>query len=67
MGELLFKNNIPLTSKGDNIYHGFGINSIKMIVDKYDGYMTIDHNNDKFILSILIKDPKEDLWRENTK
>ncbi len=33
------------TSKNDNINHGFGISSVKKIVDKYDGIINITNEN----------------------
>lgn len=53
-GKLQFENNLPLTTKADKAYHGFGIKSIKLIVEKYKGYITLKTDNDKFNLSILI-------------
>lgn len=52
--EIKFENNIPVTSKGDNVYHGFGVKSICHIAEKYDGDVSIKTRNDRFILDILI-------------
>lgn len=47
------KNNfIPLTTKADKSEHGFGLINIKSVVDKYDGYMKIDCNDNCFTLSL---------------
>jgi sensor histidine kinase regulating citrate/malate metabolism len=46
-----------LSSKGS--IGGIGMNSIKMIVDAYSGYMSADVLNDAFILSIVLKLPDE--------
>ena len=54
-GEILFDNEgLPLTSKKDKAYHGFGIRSIKMIAEKYDGDFMISTKNHVFNINILI-------------
>lgn len=52
-GELKFVNGMPVTNKQDTNFHGFGIKSIRSIVDKYDGSMTIHAENGWFELRIL--------------
>jgi hypothetical protein len=44
---------LPITSKEDKNYHGFGIQSMKLIVDKYNGTLTTYVNGDVFHLNIL--------------
>jgi hypothetical protein len=44
---------LPITSKEDKNYHGFGIQSMKLIVDKYNGTLTTYVNADVFHLNIL--------------
>lgn len=44
---------LPITSKEDKNYHGFGIQSMKLIVDKYNGTLTTYVNGDVFQLNIL--------------
>lgn len=41
-GQIKMENGLPKTTKGDTRYHGFGLKSIKYIVQKYNGEMTID-------------------------
>ncbi len=53
-GSLQFENDLPMTTKKDRAYHGFGIRSIKLLVEKYKGYMTFKTDHEKFNLSILI-------------
>lgn len=36
---VLDENSEPLTTKGDKKYHGYGLKSIRHILDQYDGYM----------------------------
>ena len=52
-GEILFENGIPVTTKGNERYHGFGIKSIQGTVDKYNGSMTICTDGGWFELRIL--------------
>lgn len=44
-----------LTTKNNKKLHGFGIESIKEIVDKYDGIIDFVEENDMFICDILLK------------
>lgn len=52
---LSFNNGVPLSTKPNDGYHGFGLNSMKYIVEKYGGHLTIkqDLAANRFILSIL--------------
>ena len=43
---------LPETSK-DTDYHGYGMKSIKMIVEKYNGNLQIEAKDNMFTLSIL--------------
>ena len=53
-GEALsFSDGLPVTSKQDKDYHGFGMKSIKYIVEKYNGTMHVELKDSKFVLSIL--------------
>lgn len=52
-GNVLMENGIPKTTKSDERFHGFGIKSMQMIVDKYKGTMRFDVSEDKFCLDIL--------------
>ncbi len=40
-----FKDSLPLTNKEDTNNHGYGVKSIKSIVDKYAGSVTFNLNN----------------------
>ena len=37
----VFVDDFPVTTKGDQRYHGFGLRSIRHFVRKYDGYLNI--------------------------
>ena len=56
-GELKMKNQLPITTKGDQRYHGFGVKSMKEIAEKYQGSLTIAAKNNWFELRILIPLP----------
>ena len=54
VGNISFDNEgLPITSKVDKDYHGFGIQSIKLLVEKYHGVLTTYVNDDIFHLNIL--------------
>ncbi|MBW6471764.1 MAG: ATP-binding protein [Anaerolineaceae bacterium] len=52
--EIVFENGLPVTTKSDNLYHGYGIKSIKYLTEKYGGTMSIQSENDIFKLNIII-------------
>ena len=49
-----FSGGLPLTTKGDNGYHGFGVKSIKSTVEKYGGWVVIDTSGGCFALKMLL-------------
>ena len=53
-GALKFEDGLPVTTKGDRDYHGYGMKSIRLIVDKYGGEMQIDARDGVFSLNILL-------------
>lgn len=48
-----FKEGLPVTTKADKNYHGFGVKSMRYIVRKYDGEMLMRVQDGKFILDIV--------------
>ncbi|HFU4203621.1 TPA: GHKL domain-containing protein [Streptococcus suis] len=52
-GNLEFEQNLPKTTKEKNGYHGYGLKSIRSIVEKYDGSLEIVTRDGWFELSIL--------------
>lgn len=46
-------NGLPKTNKGNQSYHGFGMKSIRAIVKKYGGHMTIETANQIFSLALM--------------
>ncbi|MGG5315137.1 GHKL domain-containing protein [Enterococcus sp. AZ072] len=51
---LSFEDGLPQTTKDDKESHGYGLKSISYIVNKYDGTMTISHENNWFSLKVLL-------------
>ena len=53
-GELRFENGLPLTTKKDDRYHGFGLKSIQNTAQKYGGTATVTTRDGWFELRVLI-------------
>ena len=49
-----FQDGIPITTKKDNRFHGYGMKSMKKIVEKYGGSVMAGKANNWFELKILI-------------
>ena len=59
-GEILLnKEGLPDTTKADKDNHGYGMKSIRMIVEKYEGDVSILTKEDVFHLNILIPKKSE--------
>ena len=59
-GKIILDNNgMPKTTKANNGYHGYGLKSIKLIVDKYDGDFKIDIKDNIFMIQILFTEQKQ--------
>ena len=54
VNQLNIYNGSFLTTKQDKMNHGFGLKSIKRIVEKYGGEITISTDNQWFTLMILM-------------
>ena len=50
--QVRFKNGLPISTKGDDRYHGFGMKSIANIVNSYHGTLKIKAEKDRYCLSI---------------
>jgi two-component system, LytTR family, sensor histidine kinase AgrC len=57
-GQLIKKNEQYLSTKSDHNNHGFGISSIRLLVEKYQGMMQIDTMENEFSLTIILHDSK---------
>lgn len=53
-GELEFENGMPKTTKQDKRFHGYGMKSIRKIVEKYNGSVTVNAKDGWFELRILM-------------
>ena len=49
------ENGLPVTTKGDRDLHGYGLKSIKLIVEKYGGNLVVSAVNNRFSLDILLR------------
>ena len=57
-GELLqLENGLPVTTKEDRIYHGYGVKSMQYLVKKYKGEMAISTDQQVFSLKLLLPIP----------
>lgn len=52
--DLLFDDGLPVTTKPDKEYHGFGIKSIRYIAEKYGGTISIQPQNGIFKLIVML-------------
>lgn len=55
--KLVYEDELPVTTKGDRQFHGFGLRSIFHFVKKYDGYMNVSEEDGCFSLKIMIPIP----------
>lgn len=51
--QLAFEDGLPVTTKGDRAYHGYGLKSIRNMVEGYGGYVAVEAKNGLFVLHIL--------------
>ena len=56
--ELAFSDGLPVTTKEDKKYHGFGMMSMRHIVEKYGGTLQISTKGRVFQLNILLPIPE---------
>ena len=55
--QILESNNRFFTTKANKEHHGFGIENIKMAVEKYHGLVSIEYTQDSFILAVIVPLP----------
>ncbi len=58
-GKMQFEGGLPITTKKNRAYHGFGMKSMKHLTEKYGGSLYTSLNNDIFMLQIVIPIPAE--------
>ena len=51
--KLYFEDGLPLTTKNDNDWHGYGLKSIRMIAERYGGVLSIVAKDCVFSLNLL--------------
>ena len=56
-GGITFEDGLPQTTKADNRYHGFGMRSMRMIAEQYDGVLTANADDGVFSLDVLLPLP----------
>ena len=56
-GTLVFEDGLPKTTRQDVYSHGFGMKSIRLLVEKYGGHMRVSADGNIFSLDILIPIP----------
>ena len=56
-GNLQFENGLPQTTKNDKNYHGFGMKSMKIVIDKYGGHLSSNCYDEVFRLHIMLPLP----------
>jgi sensor histidine kinase regulating citrate/malate metabolism len=58
-GTVKIENGLPATTKNDRGSHGFGLKSIHYTVEKHGGSMTVNTEENWFIVRILLPCPKD--------
>ncbi len=58
-GEIQYKDGLPVTTKKDLRYHGFGMKSIRNIVNYYNGTLTITSDGRIYKISIFFPEKEE--------
>ncbi len=51
---LKFKDNLPVTTKGSTDYHGFGLKSVRYVVKKYGGNLSVGLRDNMFVVDIIM-------------
>lgn len=53
-GQLIFEDGLPVSTKGDQAYHGYGLKSIRNMAESYGGYVAVEAKDGLFVLHILL-------------
>ena len=53
-GDLRFVDGLPVTTKGDPNYHGFGLKSIRSTAEKYGGTVSVQAEDGLFLLRVAL-------------
>lgn len=57
--ELKFENGLPVTTKMEKSYHGFGLRSIMSIAQQHGGNVSVQADNNIFMLTVSMKNEQE--------
>lgn len=52
--QLTYEEGLPVTTKNDRRFHGFGLLSVRHILKKYDGFLNVSEEDGCFSLKMLI-------------
>lgn len=50
------------TTKSDKANHGFGLKNIKQVVERYDGFLDIEHKKGEFVISMSLLNAPSDWY-----
>lgn len=56
-GDLTMRGGLPVTTKGDEVSHGLGLKSVRLIVERYAGSLTVGAKDQVFTVQIALPDP----------
>ena len=59
-GEMVFQEGLPITTKRNTEYHGYGLKSIRYSVEKYGGYINVGVKDNWFRLEMLLPLKKQE-------
>lgn len=51
---IVFEDGLPVTTKSDRQYHGFGVKSIQYLVEKYGGTLSFGQCDEMFYVNIIL-------------
>ena len=58
--EVAFRDGLPVTTKQDANYHGYGVKSIRYTAQKYGGSVTMEVRDKWFVMNVLIPIPQKE-------
>ncbi|MCD8382334.1 MAG: GHKL domain-containing protein [Clostridiales bacterium] len=62
---LQFVDGLPETTKGDRRYHGYGMKSIRYLVNQYGGTLSVDQKDCRFVMNVAIPFPTGQMQKES--
>ncbi len=60
VGQAILRDGLPVTTKGDQNYHGFGMLSMKTLAEQYGGGLSVVAENGIFSLNIMLSAAKSE-------